>query len=164
MYRSWRSLFSRLTGYLPGNSCIICQPVQYSSPTSQYSRTRNHAFARALHVLSVQLERGESVRRDWISRCASFSPRSAGGTLTGRHETECGQRLKPVTPSQRPILAFAALSVCVVCFLQGWKDWRVKKVIRRQRSPWTHHGQGKRGICEWIVEKASGWHQKDIWV
>lgn len=46
--------------------------------------------------------------RDWISRCASVSPRS-----TGRHETECGQRLKSGRQSQRAILAFASLSVCV---------------------------------------------------
>lgn len=111
-----------LTGYLPGNSCIICQPVLYSSPTSQYfENTESRIRARIARSVG-QLERGESGRRDWISRCASFSPRSAGGTGTERHETECGRRLKPVTQSQRPILAFAAVSVCVVCFLQGWKD------------------------------------------
>lgn len=88
------------------------------------SRTRNHAFARALHVLLVQLERVSSSR--WVSEAGSAIGLVAvrrsvlvlfGGTVTGRHETECGQRLKPVTESQRAILAFAALSVCVLCFL-----------------------------------------------
>lgn len=125
VYRSWRSLFSRLLPSLTRahrlfNRATVASFVDRCGTAAllrNTSRTRNHACARALHVLSVQLERGESVRRDWISRCASVSPRSAGGTVTGRHETECGQRLKPVTQSQRPILACAALSVCVLCFL-----------------------------------------------
>lgn len=106
----------------------FCQPVRYSSPTFIIPKEHGITHLRARYTLLVQLERVSSSRwvseagsavsaRDWISRCASVSPRSVGGTVTGRHETECGQRLKPAIQSQRPTLAFAALSVCVLCFL-----------------------------------------------
>lgn len=46
-----------LTGYLPGNSCIICQPARFNSPTLQYLENPEDASARAY----VERERGESV-------------------------------------------------------------------------------------------------------